>query len=213
MESGFWHDRWQAGQIGFHEAGGNSLLTAHIGALELTQNERVFVPLCGKTHDIGWLLDQGFRVVGAELSEIAVRDLFRGTGISPETSAVGDLKLYRSDQLEVFVGDVFALDADILGHVDAVYDRAALVALPDDMRARYTMHIPKISRLAQQLLITFDYDQSSMAGPPFSVPPAMVRNYFDDVYSVTEITRRSVEGGLKGQAEADEILWHLLPRG
>ncbi|MEO1493528.1 MAG: thiopurine S-methyltransferase [Pseudomonadota bacterium] len=212
MDTAFWHERWESGQIGFHEGEGNALLTTHLDVLGLERGARVFVPLCGKTRDIPWLLSKGYRVIGAELSEIAVRDLFSDIDVTPEISAIGDLTLYRADGVDVFVGDVFALDAATLGAVDAVYDRAALVALPDDMRARYAAHIPAITGGVPQLLITFDYDQAVMPGPPFSVPPAAVHRFFDAGFTVTEVSRRPVEGKLKGQAEAVEILWHLVPR-
>lgn len=212
MDTAFWHERWEAGQIGFHEGTQNTLLSEHFDVLDLAPGARVFLPLCGKTRDIAWLLGKRCRVVGAELSEIAVRDLFSEMNVTPEISPAGEFTRYRAEDLDIYVGDVFALDTATLGPVDAVYDRAALVALPEDMRARYAAHIPAITDRAPQLLITFDYDQRVMAGPPFSVPPATVHDYFDATFSVTEVTRRDVEGKLKGQAEAAEILWHLSPR-
>ena len=63
MEHDFWHDRWESNRIGFHESAPNPLLTEHFPALSVPNSGRVFVPLCGKTLDIGWLLSQGQRVV------------------------------------------------------------------------------------------------------------------------------------------------------
>ena len=130
MEADFWHERWSDGRIGFHEAEGNALLQAHFPALGLEAGARVFVPLSGKTRDIGWLLAQGFRVVAAELSEIAIRELFEELGLAPEVVETGPLTLWRAPGLDAFVGDVFDLDAGRLGTVYAVLDRAAVLSLP-----------------------------------------------------------------------------------
>ena len=211
MEHQFWHQRGEEGQIGFHEGKPNDLLVAHLERLGLAKGARFFVPLCGKAHDLGWLVAQGFRVVGAELSEIAVRELFEEQGLTPDVTPAGDLTRYASGGLEVFVGDVFKLDAPRLGTVDAVFDRAAFVALPDEIRTRYAKHIPEITGHVPQLMITFEYDQSVMPGPPFAIAPDEVARRYGDRFAAVALARRSVEGKLKGQAEADEIIWHLTP--
>ena len=141
MEHDFWHDRWQSGRIGFHESEPNPLLVKHFPALSLADNARVFVPLCGKTLDIGWLLSKGYRVAGAALSELAIEQLFEELGVAPDISPLGELKRYSADSIDIFVGDVFNLTADMLGAVDAVFDRAAFVALPEHMRSAYAPHI------------------------------------------------------------------------
>jgi thiopurine S-methyltransferase len=82
VDASFWHDKWQRNQIGFHEPQANPLLLAHFDSLSLRAGSRIFVPLCGKTLDINWLLARGQRVVGAELSEIAVQQLFAGLGVT-----------------------------------------------------------------------------------------------------------------------------------
>ena len=113
--------------------------------------------------------------------------------------------------LDIFVGDIFLLTAVELGKVDAVYDRAALVALPADMRKEYTTHIRDLTEDVPQLLITFEYDQSVIPGPPFSVPAAEVKTHYGASHTTTELHRESVAGGLKGQAEADETAWLIAP--
>ena len=145
------------------------MLAAHLDALALAPGSRIFVPLCGKAVDIPWLLSRGYRVTGVELSDIAVRELFDGMGVAPDISDRGAQACYAADGIEIFTGDLFGLDADRIGTVDAVYDRAALVALPAEMRARYAAHVAEVSRTAPQLVVTFEYDQAAMAGPPFSV--------------------------------------------
>lgn len=213
MDHQFWRDRWEEGQIGFHEGKPNDLLVAHLAVLGLASGARIFVPLCGKAHDLGWLVAQGYRVVGAELSEIAVRDLFAEQRLEPTIEPAGDLIRYSAGALEVFVGDVFALDTARLGPVDAVFDRAAFVALPDDLRTRYAAHIPETTGNVPQLMITFEYDQTVMPGPPFAIAPDEVARRYGAGFTVTELARRNVEGKLKGQTEADEIIWHLGARG
>lgn len=60
METSFWHRRWLNNEIGFHQSEVNPFLLEHFSALQLPPGRRVFVPLCGKTLDIGRLLSQGY---------------------------------------------------------------------------------------------------------------------------------------------------------
>ena len=159
MEHSFWHDRWATNQIGFHQPAANPLLVTHCAALALPSAGRVLLPLCGKTLDIAWLLAAGYQVVGVELSELAVQQLFAELGATPCIQVLNDaLQRYETDKLTVFVGDIFALNREQLGPVDAIYDRAALVALPATLRSRYASHLTAISAGARQLLISFDYE-------------------------------------------------------
>ncbi len=209
MEADFWHDKWKANQIGFHKAEANPLLLEHLPALGLAKGSRVFVPLCGKTLDIPWLLAQGMRVAGAELSALAVEQLFDGMGVTPEVTEVGTLRRYSADGIDIYAGDIFDLTKAKLGPIDATYDRAALVALPDEMRARYAAHLADITRRAQQLVICFEYDQSKMNGPPFSVSPTEVERVHGAQYGLTTLHSGPMAGGLKGVVEAEETVWLL----
>ena len=211
MDPEFWHSRWQVGQIGFHEGRVNRMLAAHIGALDLPKTVRLFLPLCGKAFDIHWLLSEGYRVAGIELSEIAVRELFEEMGVAPEISRVGPLKLYAGQGVDIFVGDIFALTAETLGPVDAVYDRAALVALPEGIRGQYAAHVASITGTAPHLLVTFQYDQTAMDGPPFSLSEAAVRTHYGAVYQISVLADEDVPGGLKGVCPATEKALLLTP--
>ena len=176
MDTDFWLQRWQENNIAFHRSEANPLLVTHFKALGLAKGSRVFVPLCGKTKDIAWLLSNGYRVAGAELIEMAIEQLFMELGIAPKISDVGKVKHYSATDIDIFVGNIFELSGQILGPVDSVYDRAALVALPTEMRDRYTAHLTEITHGASQLLICYEYDQTLMAGPPFSISqPALQR--------------------------------------
>jgi len=211
MDAQFWHDRWQEGRLGFHEGRVNRMLEAHVGVLGLGPGQRVFLPLCGKAVDIPWLLSQGYRVAGAELSEIAVRDLFAGMGVTPDVTETGSHRRYAADGIEIFAGDIFEITADVLGPVDAVYDRAALVALPGEMRCRYAAHLAGITALAPQLLVTFEYDQAEMDGPPFSVTGDEVARCHGARFAIEVLADADVPGGLKGIVAAREKAMLLRP--
>lgn len=213
MEHSFWHDRWATNQIGFHQPAANPLLVTHCAALTLPCAGRVLLPLCGKTLDIAWLLAAGYRVVGVELSELAVQQLFAELGATPCIQVLNDaLQRYETDKLTVFVGDIFALSREVLGSVDAIYDRAALVALPATLRPRYASHLTAISTGARQLLISFDYEQSQLPGPPFAVLAEELSELYGQHYELQALARQPLAGGLKGQCPADEVVWLLQPR-
>ncbi len=209
MKPEFWHQRWQDNQIGFHRDTPNPKLVAHFSCLGLSAGDRVFVPLCGKSLDIHWLLGHGVRVAGAELSPLAVEQFFAESGLTPGIEDLGPVKRFYADDIDIFVGDIFDLTGDILGPVDAIYDRAALVALPPNVRRRYAAHLVRLSQAAPQLLITFAYDQALMPGPPFSVPNAEVTEYYATEYQMHLLEQSDVEGGLKGQVDAVASVWHL----
>jgi thiopurine S-methyltransferase len=209
VDAQFWHQKWTANEIAFHEGAPNALLVRHFSALELTPGSRVFLPLCGKTRDIAWLLQQGYRVAGAELSPLAIQQLFADLGEVPEITSTGVLQRYSAPNIDIFVGDIFALTREQLGSVDAVYDRAALVALPLDMRRRYTTHLMAISRHAPQMLICFEYEQRLMDGPPFSVDAAFVEQQYAPHYTLEQLDSVAVPGGLKGKYAATERVWLL----
>jgi len=209
MDQNFWHQRWEKNEIAFHESKANPLLVTHFNELSLAKGSRVFVPLCGKTLDISWLLSNGYCVAGAELSQIAIEQLFMELGLQPEISTVGELEQWSDKNLDIFDGDIFALSRKMLGPVDAIYDRAALVAFSEDMRNRYTAHLTEITGKAQQLLICYNYDQSLLQGPPFSIRNEEVQRHYADTYKVTLMASTDVSGGLKGKCPAKENVWRL----
>ncbi|WP_019865361.1 thiopurine S-methyltransferase [Methylovulum miyakonense] len=209
MDANFWHQKWERGEIGFHQSEANPFLAAHFGQLKLPQGSRVFLPLCGKTRDFAWLLAKGYRVVGAELSELAIQDLFNDLGLEPEISPVGELARYRANSIDIFVGDIFAVSAEYLGPVNAIYDRAALVALPAGIRGPYTSHLMDITGSAPQLLVTYQYDQGLMDGPPFSVSGDEVKQHYGDIYQLKAVESQNLTGGFKGGVAATETAWLL----
>lgn len=209
MQASYWLQKWERGEIAFHESDTNPLLLNHMDQLKLASGSRVLVPLCGKTRDIAWLLAQGYHVVGAELSELSIQQLFQELGVVPEIVKAGPLLHYRAHHLDIFVGDIFELSAEVLGPVAAVYDRAALVALPADMRKRYTAQLLNITGAAPQLLITYEYNQQLMEGPPFSLSPDEVRQHYAASHAVHTLATQTAAGGLKGRVTAIETVWLL----
>jgi len=216
MEKQFWEQKWEAQELGFHLSFVHPILKRNLAAYDLPDAATVFLPLCGKTLDIGWLLDQGLNVVGAELSELAVRQLFESMQVTPDVSPWGDGWVWRHGTLTVFQGDVFALTAKDLGEINLVYDRAALVALPAAMRERYAAHLVATTERAAQLLITFEYDQQRMDGPPFSVPSDDVERLYGNSHAVDCLSRKNVIDNQpafreRGLDRFEEIAWRLTP--
>ncbi len=212
MEADFWHERWKLGETAFHEKQANQLLVNHVDKLQIEKESRVFLPLCGKTTDIAYLLDLGYHVIGVELSELAIEELFQDLDVSPSITTVNTLTLYQTEGIDIYVGDIFDLDVNALGNIDAIYDRAALVALPLEMRKTYTQHLTKITENAQQLLICFEYDQAGLNGPPFSISADEVAEHYESHYSLACVEESEVMGGLKKKVEAKECAWLLTPR-
>ncbi|MFF7065443.1 thiopurine S-methyltransferase [Pseudomonas sp. NPDC008258] len=193
MEPAFWHKRWADNQIGFHQGQVNPYLQAHWPALGLAPGSRVLVPLCGKSLDLAWLAGQGYRVLGVELSRRAVEDFFREHGLEPEVREQGAFELWRHGDVELWCGDFFALRAEDVGGCVGLYDRAALIALPAQMRTKYMEALSALlPARCRGLLVTLDYDQSLLDGPPFSVGDEEVRQglagwYLDELEAVEMI--------------------------
>jgi len=175
MEPAFWHKRWADNQIGFHQAQVNPYLQAHWPALGLEPGSRVLVPLCGKSLDLAWLAGQGHRVMGVELSRRAVEDFFAEHGLTAQVAQRGAFEVWSSGDVELWCGDMFALRAEDVAGCTRLYDRAALIALPLEMRKRYLALLGELLPACKGLLVTLDYDQALIDGPPFSVADDEVR--------------------------------------
>ncbi|MEL7510085.1 MAG: thiopurine S-methyltransferase [Cyanobacteria bacterium J06554_1] len=209
MDKSFWLQKWEKNTIAFHRSEANPLLVNHFDKLVLAKGSRVLVPLCGKTLDIGWLLSKGYRVVGVELADMAIEQLFMELGVEPAILEMGDVKHYSATGIDIFVGNIFDMSSKMLGAVDAIYDRAALVALPKAMRNRYTAHLTEVTDKAPQLLVTYEYDQSLMEGPPFSISREEVNQHYGHSYGLNLLVSAAVPGGLKGKCAAKETVWLL----
>ncbi|HEX9474573.1 MAG TPA: thiopurine S-methyltransferase [Steroidobacteraceae bacterium] len=192
MHPEFWLDRWQRREIGFHQAQVNVDLQTHWPALGCPPASPVLVPLCGKSTDMRWLHDQGHLILGVELSAIAVEEFFAEQRLSPRRGRAGALDCWEAEGYRILVGDFFELDAAAVSGVSGVYDRAALVALPVPLRARYARQLTRIlPARCGMLLLTMDYPQEQMSGPPFAVPESEVRELFAPAFSVTLLAARN----------------------
>lgn len=176
MEPSFWHARWNSGRIGFHNDRPHPLLQQHWSRLSAAPAASVLAPLCGKSLDLTWLSQQGHRVIGVELSEVAAEAYFAEAGRQPRTFTVGNFQCWCDAGVAILVGDWFQLTTVVLQRTcdeisaswpSAVYDRAALVALPESMRERYVESLTQLAGEAAWLLVTVEYDPALRGGPPF----------------------------------------------
>lgn len=216
MEAAYWHNRWDNGLVGFHMDDVNPYLQKYWPVLDVQPGQQVFVPLCGKSVDMLWLAGQGYQVLGVELSPVATEQFFSENGLIAEKSQHGNFQVWQSGDIRIYCGDFFALTPDMLDDVDAIYDRASLVALPEDMRQDYAAHLQALfaHKEVQTLLVSLSYDQEFMQGPPFSVIEAEVRNLYQFRYQlrklcsceVLEDNARFKDKGLKSLLESVYLL-------
>jgi len=193
MEHDFWHERWRKGEIGFHQNEINPWLLQYWDALAVAKTATVFVPLCGKSLDMVWLRQRGHQVLGAELSMIAVQSFFAGNGATPHATTLNDFECLENEGIRLLCGDFFALRAADLAHIGAVYDRAALIALPREMRRQYAARMARIVPPGTpMLLVVMDYPQHERNGPPFAVTLDEVRALYGSVADIKVLESRDV---------------------
>jgi thiopurine S-methyltransferase len=227
MNPEFWHKRWQEGRIGFNQSTVNPLLTEYFNRLNLTAGSRIFVPLCGKSIDMVWLATQGYDVVGIELVETAVQEFFAEQNIAPTVYPQADnpmIKYYQGQlagqTITLWVADIFALTAKDIGSIDAVYDKAALIALPADMHVKYSEQVRKLSsvtskvdgannKITPQLLLTLNYDQRKKNGPPFSINGEQLEQYYSAHYQISELASVPSSIGSAPDITVTEQVWLL----
>ena len=185
LDDQHWLDRWKENRIGFHESDVNNHLRTWFPRFAPAPGASVFVPLCGKAHDLCWIAQQGYQVIGVELAQIAVDAFFEENSIDYERSSGGRLTTYEAENMRLLLGDFFDLRPQDLASCELVYDRAALIALEQDHRPQYYEHMLSIlPATCNMLLITLEYNQSDMRGPPFSVPTDEVMRHYRDVFDI-----------------------------
>lgn len=188
MQADFWIERWEQNQIGFHQDEFNNHLQAFWHELAVPAGSRIFVPLCGKSRDLLWLRAQGYDVVGVELSPVAVKDFFAENQLEPQISQQGEFQRWETDGLVILVGDFFDMQAEDVADCAAVFDRASLIALPAEMRGRYAKHFAEIlPPHVQTLLITLEYNQQEMQGPPFAVHEDEIEALYAARFSIRKV--------------------------
>jgi len=189
MDPQFWIDAWRSGRTNFHRSDVHDKLSMFFPRCEVKQGQTVLVPLCGKTCDMKWLSDHGVNVIGIELHEDAVATFFSDQELgSPAITIDGSYIRYSVAGIDIYCGDFFEFDRSQM--VDCVYDRAALVALPEPMRKRYAEVICRaVKSGGHQLIIAFEYDSTIMNGPPFSVSEAEIRSLYGSHFLVEILWR------------------------
>jgi thiopurine S-methyltransferase len=193
VDADFWHHRWQENLIAFHKGHAHAALPRYFDRLNVSAGAEIFVPLCGKSHDMAWMRERGYRVLGVELSPIAVVDFFSEQGIEYTKRKEGAFTVHEGDGVRLLCGDFFQLDLSHLEETAAVYDRAALIALPGELRERYARHLlTLLPARVPLLLLTLEYDVEEMNGPPFSVGEAEVRGHFDAWRVVEHLESREI---------------------
>jgi len=191
LEAKFWIDTWIEGRTRFHREKPNDDLVEYLPRFKKHQN--VFVPLCGKSLDMLYLRNQGFSVVGVELSDLALEQFQSENGLKMSTIPHGDFMIYEMPSLQIYQGDLFDLTPLELEGVSFCYDRASLVALPKELRERYVRYLLGLQDLKEILLISFEYDQSLAAGPPFSVDQEEIISSFKSEFEIELLDKRLVE--------------------
>lgn len=217
MHPDFWHQRWADNQIGFHQDAPTPLLLKHWGSLGVAAGAKVFVPLAGKSRDMAWLASQGHRVLGVELSPLAVEQFFAEHGLRPDTRESRYGRHHEAGGIELVVGDAFGLDAGLLRDCAAVFDRAALIALPADVRLRYARGLyAALPEGCRGLLVTLEYPQADREGPPFSVQQDEVQALYAGDWWVELRERRPIPpdhpGFVAGVSRLDTAVYALQRR-
>lgn len=193
MQPDFWHKRWQIGQIGFHQSAVDRHLERHWPDLGLASDSCVFVPLCGKSLDLLWLRERHQSVTGVELSAVALESFCMEHGVPARRRVLERFDIYEAPKLHLYRGDFYALTPGLLGPVSAVFDRAALISWAPELRTAYVAHITALTNPGTQtLLVTMEYAQSQMTGPPFSVGEDEVQRLYAHSHGIHLLSREDV---------------------
>lgn len=223
MDREFWLERWRTGATGWHQSETHPFLVRH-GAWLLGADvpprcpPRVFVPLCGASLDMLWLRRQGASVVGIDLAASAFRRFYDDAALEPAVDRTCLFERWSANGIELLAGDFFDADETVLGPFDAVYDRAALFALPPQQRERYARKMADLCRPGTRVLqVTFEYDQREMTGPPFAVWPDELGRLYGDAFDLQCVERLDVlaeNPGMRGRGVTAlyECAWTMTRR-
>jgi len=203
-----WLEFWENNEINWHSDVVTQELEEYLGLLKLEPGDKVFFPLCGKSLDMTYILNQGFSVIGVEISEVGIKQFFHENGLDFTISQVGEFDLYSAKNIEIYCGNFFSLTSKHLCDVKAVLDRKSLIALDRNLRQKYVKHLDDIISLGVRiLLITLHYPQHQMSGPPFSVDESEVESLFSMTFKYQKLKSfEDIENGSKlVRADVDYI--------
>jgi thiopurine S-methyltransferase len=216
VQPAFWQDRWRLAQTAFHQSSVDRYLSAYWPTLNPSANSTVFVPLCGKSLDLVWLRDRGHSVVGVDLSAVALESFCLEHGIPARRRVLADFDVYEADNLRLLRGDFFKLTRPQVGAARFIYDRAALISWSPSLRVPYVEHMRELSASGTQtLLITLEYPQDKMKGPPFSVTSDDVHHLYAADHSIEELARRDIlelepRFKARGLTDLHEVCYRLV---
>lgn len=217
MEQEFWHNRWNNNEIGFHQETVNPYLQRYWSRLQLKHNAAVLVPCCGKSLDLLWLKEQGMHVKGIEISPLAVDAFFAENKLSGKSVQQGKFKVTAIDKLELLCGDFFNLTEVDLNGISVIYDRASMIAMPLAMRRSYCQHLQVITaKKIPIFLVTLEYNENEMQGPPFSITEEEVREIYSSDYMITVLETAEILDGNdyfkeRGLTRLQERCYWLMP--
>lgn len=216
INNDYWLRRWREGTTGWHQDAPEPALICHFGSLQKT---RILVPLCGKSLDLSWLASRGHEVIGVELSKLASESFFREQGLEFETKPAGAFTRYTSAKLpglSILQGDFFGLTAKDVAPIGALYDRAALIAFPPELRTKYAAHITELVRSAakpgfQLLELVIERSPHDEGGPPFSIPEGLLHSLYGRDFAIEHLEREDAEIERDDGARVDQCVYRLTP--
>lgn len=211
MQEEFWIEKWDREEIGFHQQTPNSYLQ-EFGTKFFDKGKTVFVPLCGASIDMKWLMDQGLNVVGVELSEKATQWFFEAHNLDVQIIEKDGFKIYESDKIKIYTGDIFTFKD--WNNIHYIYDRASIVALPKAMREQFANLICENLGHTSVFMISFSFDNEEL-GPPFSVDSDQIKTYFSDIFEIQLVKEISTQnppmhGGALSYMK--DSLYFLIPK-
>tara|TARA_R110002110_G_scaffold415800_1_gene656285 strand:- start:42688 stop:43344 length:657 start_codon:yes stop_codon:yes gene_type:complete len=218
MDQAFWHEKWNSDNIPFNQKQPNPFMVKFFNRLNLKPGSTIFAPLCGKSVDLVWLAEQGFKVIGSELNYQACKDFYHENAIPFKEHKEKSFHFFSSENITLLAGDFFELSNDIIGKIDAIYDRASLIALPSDTRLLYAEKIINLTNANTHLfLITIGYKQSQMQGPPFSVNETEVYQLYSQYFHIETVHNKRAKNiplhlQAKGLIEANDLVFSLLKK-
>ncbi len=210
-----WLQRWERRDIGWHHTEFNTHLLNHWHALRMPRGSLILAPLCGKSRDLFWLAEQGYRIRGIELSPLAVESFFTENNLQPEIASLAGFESWRAGPYEIYCGDIFDLPQLNISDIDAVYDRASLIALSPVQRERYADLLCKsLPERSKMLLVAMEYPQEEMQGPPYSVQEEEIRTLFEPRFQVRllhtlNLLKDTQRYGEKGVSRMSEMVYLL----
>lgn len=204
MSDDFWLDKWRKQEIHFDQTDVNQWLVKYQNVLGDLRNKHVFVPLCGKSVDMNWFYQQGARVTGVELSELAAIAFFEENSLHYNIKKTPSFTIYQHDSVQILCGDFFELSKQHLVDIDLVYDRAALIALPDNIRKNYVKKMASLLNPGvSQFLISIQYVLDIIELPPYSIDENEINTLFSQEFDIQ----------LLEQKHLSAVAPHLTERG